>query len=73
MLSDLPHELWREIFDIAIGPDPIERVSLIGCMEESSWTDMIIGGWTLMEPRESLLLKQRRGYALKKVRYMFKQ
>lgn len=73
MPSDLPHELLREIFDIAIGPDAIERVSLIGCMEESSWSDMLIGGWMLVEPRESLLLKQRRSYALKKVRYTHSQ
>ncbi|KAI5123416.1 hypothetical protein M0805_006121 [Coniferiporia weirii] len=65
-VAALPPELWREILDIAVRDDPLLEPSLIGPLAESCWYEMVFGDWWLRRPQETLQMRQRQGYALKK-------
>ena len=70
-LSKLPIELWRDVFEIALGDDPILKPALIDPLQICSWFETIFGDFRLRRPHESLQLKQKQNYAIKKVCVVF--
>ncbi|KAJ7690836.1 hypothetical protein B0H17DRAFT_982851 [Mycena rosella] len=65
-MSDLPAELWTQVFDLAADEDVIFQLGLPTIMAESAWFKNFFGEWTLRSLQDALDLVQRRSYATKK-------
>jgi len=61
----LPDEILRDVFELAVGNDPISSLEPWCCMAESMWKDMIYD-WHLLEPYQQVQFQQRENYVLKK-------
>ncbi|RDB18432.1 hypothetical protein Hypma_000341 [Hypsizygus marmoreus] len=64
--SDLPAEIWAQIFDQAADEDVIFQYGLPSSMAESAWFKNFHDEWALRRPTEALNLVQRRSYTTKK-------
>lgn len=64
--SELPSEIWAQIFNQAADEDVIFQYGLPTAMAESAWVKNVFEKWTLRRPSEALNVVQRRSYTTKK-------
>ncbi|KAH8102467.1 hypothetical protein BXZ70DRAFT_784115 [Cristinia sonorae] len=62
MALQLPAELWLTIFQHAVGGDEIVDQPIPGSLNDSTWSKMLFGDWTLRTPEESFNILQRSRY-----------
>ncbi|KAJ6546202.1 hypothetical protein DFH09DRAFT_1367392 [Mycena vulgaris] len=67
-MTDLPAEVWTQIFDLAADEDFIFQHGLPTSMTESEWFKDYFGDRALRSPQDSLHLLQRTSYLTKKAR-----
>ncbi|KAL7285170.1 hypothetical protein PYCCODRAFT_1365884 [Trametes coccinea BRFM310] len=66
MSSNLPDELWLEIFDLAVDDADLFDLTLPTAFSEASWFKTLYGDWSLRTAQESVNNAQRRSYSTKK-------
>ncbi|KAH9898051.1 hypothetical protein C8Q73DRAFT_384174 [Cubamyces lactineus] len=66
MVSNLPDELWLEIFDLAVEDADLFDHTLPNAFSEASWFKTLYGDWSLRTAHEAVNNAQRRSYATKK-------
>ena len=69
MAVSLPSELWREIFELAIGDEDLLYPDLVSSRVERDWFEGAYGVWMLREPRQALQSTLRQTFVTKKVGY----